>query len=587
MSKKRRYKDITGKTFDQWKVLCRDEEKSTSDSNYWLVQCSCGSVKSLHLSSLMTGASKRCVKCSNNLPDKISKKLTGYKEITGSYWSSVKAGARWRNIDFDITIEYAWGIFLKQKGFCALSNEEITLSKGNQKGTASLDRIDSKNGYVPGNIQWVHKDVNRIKQYYKEEYFLGLCDKISKHQDQLKKTANELIPKLKKYILVDGLNIVVDLRKSFGSWLVDSRDGKKYLDCFGQFASQALGWGHPALVSRIEELTEVSLVKLSHSDIYTEYYQKFNEIFAKTLPEFKKSFFISGGALAVENALKAAFDWKSQKLNISTQEEVNKLDIVHFENAFHGRSGYTLSLTNTDPNKTNFFSKFDWTRLPVDNGELDKLEKILKNNYVAAVIIEPIQGEGGDIHISQNFLYNLRKLTEKYEALLIFDEVQTGFSTGKSWCYQHFNIVPDLIAFAKKVQVGGFASTERLFEIENNVLTKSGRINSTFGADIVDVVRSTIILETIEKEDLLNKSAKTGQYFLKKLTNLGLENVRGRGAMIAFDFNTTEERNNFLIRLSENMIALKCGEKSVRLRPHLTFDIKEVDTAVDFIKNSL
>lgn len=399
--------------------------------------------------------------------------------------------------------------------------------------------------------------------------------------------ANTVIESLEKHILVDGFRIVPDLKQSHGSWLVDQQNNKHYLDCFGNFGSQVLGWNHPSLVARNDELSEVAKTKIAHSDVYTTYYEKFVSLFAKTLPEFSKFFFIAGGALAVENTLKSAFDYKAQRLGIEEDtKKINELDVIHFENAFHGRSGYTLSLTNTAPIKTKRFPKFPWTRVPINDSGLETVEKTLKINKVAAVIIEPILGEGGDIHVSKEFLTTLRTLTLQYDSLLIFDEVQTGFSTGKAWCFQHFDIVPDLIAFAKKMQVAGCATTSRCL-LKDNVFATSGRINSTFGADIVDVVRATIILETITQEDLLTRATEVGNYLLDKMRELGLENVRGRGSMIAFDLPTTEDRDNFYTRLNENVLCLKCGNRSIRFRPHLTFTKEDADYAIAFLKDCL
>lgn len=389
--------------------------------------------------------------------------------------------------------------------------------------------------------------------------------------------ASFVIPALEKFVLIDGFPIVVDLKNSHGSWIVDLQSGKEYLDCFGQFSSQALGWNHPALVSKKNEFAEIALTKLANSDIYSIVYANFVNALSKTSDRFQNLFFISGGALAVENALKAAFDWKAQKIGI---ENPTNLDVIHFKNSFHGRSGYTLSLTNTDPIKTKEFPKFNWSRVTADNEGLDNLEKNWPEN-VAAIIVEPIQAEGGDIHLKKDFLQRLRCIADKHECLLIFDEVQTGLTTGSYWAFQHFDVLPDIIAFAKKTQVGGIANlTDKLKEVPN-VFQVSGRINSTFGGDTVDFLRATIILETIEKENLLENSSVVGEYFLLKLRELGLENVRGKGFMIAFDH---PDRDAIINKLKEKMLCLKCGKKSIRFRPHLTFSREDVDTAIGFIK---
>lgn len=180
--------------------------------------------------------------------------------------------------------------------------------------------------------------------------------------------------------------------------------------------------------------------------------------------------------------------------------------IIHFKNAFHGRSGYSLSLTNTDPSKYLYFPLFDWPRFdlpvlkfPLDEENIDyvirkeqEIEEQLINllsedgDDIAAIILEPIQGEGGDNHIRPEFWLKLRNLANQYDVLLIADEVQSGIGlTGKMWAYEHFGegstATPDIVCFGKKSQVCGIMCTSRIDEINNNVFKVPSRINSTWG----------------------------------------------------------------------------------------------------------
>jgi L-lysine 6-transaminase len=405
---------------------------------------------------------------------------------------------------------------------------------------------------------------------------------------------------LKKHTIGDGLSIVADLQRSRGSWLVDELSGRMYLDCYSQFASQPVGWNHPGVRAEWTRLAAAAQCKIANSDLYCTEYARFVQQFARITEDFSHYFFICGGTLGVENALKAAFDWKAQLLGLKDEDEVNHLDVIHLQEAFHGRSGYTLSLTNTLPIKTKWFPKFPWTRIinpatnkygtapalvgPYEVEALEKAEQALRKNNVAAIILEPIQGEGGDNHFRPEFLQGLRSLADKYEAMLILDEVQTGVGlTGKMWAYQHFDIVPDMICFGKKTQVCGFCATDRIDEVPNNVFKVSSRINSTWGGNVVDMVRFSIYLQIIEDHKLVDNAAKVGEYFLERLRGVqcpGIHNVRGRGLMIAFD---VEDRPKVMQRLSENMLALKCGHNSIRLRPHLDFTMEDVDRAVEFI----
>ena len=419
-----------------------------------------------------------------------------------------------------------------------------------------------------------------------------------------------VIDDLKHHILVDGFHVVADLQKSKGSWIIDQETGKEYLDCYSQFASQALGWNHPTLNWFRHPPFGISSVishKLANSDMYSETYRDFVETFKSITPDFRYYFFIEGGALAVENALKAAFDWKYQlgdrKL---VHSDGQNLDVIHLREAFHGRSGYTMSLTNTGELKTKWFPKFKWTRVtnpkihhPMIKGRVQNLESLslqemhraLQKGNVAAIIIEPIQGEGGDNHFRKEYFQALRKLADDNQALLIFDEVQTGLGmTGKMWAYEHFGVVPDILVFGKKTQVCGIASTTRIDKILSNVFHVSGRINSTWGGNIVDMARAKAIIDVIKDENLVDNAKRIGLEFLATLETLPfpeVTNKRGKGLMLAFDLPDEKRRDQVYKKLSEKMIALKCGQKSIRFRPHLTFSSEDVSTARTFISEAL
>src|SRR5205085_10466463 len=170
-----------------------------------------------------------------------------------------------------------------------------------------------------------------------------------------------------------GYDIVMDLKKSKGSWVFDSRRGRQVLDFFTNFASVPIGYNHPGLDTPAfrDKLAEVALNKPANSDIYTTYMAEFVETFSRLAvpPSLNKHmFFIEGGALGIENAVKTAIDWKIRKNIRKGVTGERGTQIMHLREAFHGRTGYTLSLTNTDPKKTQYFPKFDWPR--VDNPKL-------------------------------------------------------------------------------------------------------------------------------------------------------------------------------------------------------------------------
>ena len=441
--------------------------------------------------------------------------------------------------------------------------------------------------------------------------------------------ANKVRKILSNNILADGFEPILDLEKSHDSWIVDKRNGTKYLDMFSMYASGCIGYNHPRILENKDLLANVSLFKPTLSDIYTTEYAEFMNVFSSTaIPDYlKNTFFIEGGSLAVENALKVAFDWKVRK-NLSRGIKNKGHKVLHFKEAFHGRSGYTLSLTNTDPIKTKYFPKFDWPRIDnpyltfplndkvisdVKDRELLAVKQIEKAvldfpNDIAALIIEPIQGEGGDNHFRCKFFEMLRNLADEHEFLLIYDEVQTGIGiTGKMWAHQHFTPSlcpcdikikefpkPDIISFGKKTQVCGILVGDRILEVENNVFEKSSRINSTFGGSLTDMVRFKIILETIRDFDLLENASKNGKYLLSKLNSLESEfpafvtNTRGLGLFCSFDLPSDLERDKFCKKAYENnLMILGCGVKSVRFRPHLTVNKSEIDFAIDIVKKSI
>ncbi|MDX9781174.1 MAG: L-lysine 6-transaminase [bacterium] len=425
--------------------------------------------------------------------------------------------------------------------------------------------------------------------------------------------ASEVKTILSKHMLTDGFDMIVDLDKSHGSWLVDKRNGDEYLDFFSMFASLSIGFNHPYLLEKKYELGRVAVNKPTNSDVYSEEMANFVETFSRVgIPDYLPHLFlISGGGLAVENALKAAFDWKVRKNFEHGEKEAVGYKVLHFKEAFHGRTGYTLSLTNTaDPRKTQYFPKFDWPRVsnpklrfPLEKYEaenkaaeekaLAEIDAIVKKDAknIACMIIEPIQGEGGDNHFSESFFKAMREICDKNEILLIFDEVQSGVGlTGKFWAHQHYDVKPDIIAFGKKTQVCGILAGPRLDEVDKNVFRESSRINSTWGGNLVDMVRFKYTLEVIENEHLVDNASVMGGLLLRELQHIQdrfpshISNVRGRGLMCAFDLPDHAQRNAFLKKLWENKIMiLPCGDHSIRFRPHLNISEEEIRTGAKAI----
>jgi L-lysine 6-transaminase len=424
---------------------------------------------------------------------------------------------------------------------------------------------------------------------------------------------------LARHILADGWHVVFDYAKSHGAWVHDARSGRDYLDFYTFFGSSPIGYNHPKMKDPafLEVLHRVAQLKPSLSDVYSVDYARFVETFSRlAVPAYlPHAFFVEGGALAVENTLKVAFDWKVRRNRARGLPGEVGSQIAHFREAFHGRSGYTLSLTNTDPRKTDFFPKFKWPR--IDNpklrfpltpeGEtdvkaaeeqaLDQLRRAFAENPddIAAIIIEPIQAEGGDNHFRAEFLQALQRLADENECFFIVDEVQTGIGlTGRMWGHEHFGLKPDALAFGKKTQVCGCLVGPKVDREPENAFKVTSRINSTWGGGLTDMVRFGRFLEIIDEERLVENARTTGARLLSGLQALQHElgglmtNARGRGLMLAFDLPGTEQRDRAHRRIvDEGLFLLTCGVRSIRFRPPLNLSPEEADTALDLLRRAL
>jgi L-lysine 6-transaminase len=429
--------------------------------------------------------------------------------------------------------------------------------------------------------------------------------------------AGDVHATLSRHLLTVGHSLVLDLERSSGPFVRDAKSDQEFLDFSSFYASNPLGFAPPALAEPEfrERLLRAATLKVANPDFYTSYLAEFVETLSRTAapathPHY---FFVEGGSLAVENAMKVAFDWKVRRNLLEGRGELGS-QILHFEQAFHGRSGYSLSVTNTDPAKTLHFPKFPWPRLPSpamrfpqDEGavndvrELERLtlakaERVfdLHGADIAAILIEPIQGEGGDNHFRPELLKGLRRLADERGALLIFDEVQTGLGiTGSWWAHEQLEVVPDIICFAKKMQVGGILVSRRVDDVDN-VFKVPSRISSTWGGSLADMVRATRILETIEADKLLSNATQRGvelQHGLQALSERFpalVRNVRGRGLMCALDLPTPEQRTALVKQaLAQRLLLLPCGAQTVRFRPFLNVQSEHVQEMLSRLGRAL
>jgi L-lysine 6-transaminase len=440
-------------------------------------------------------------------------------------------------------------------------------------------------------------------------------NRVNQSEKQTGVDPSNVLATIERHVLLDGFKIVIDLEKSRGSYIYDAANGHRLIDLYGFFGSMPVGFNHPYLNNpEVEQqLLRAAKVKVANSDVYSEAYAGFVDTFARVcgLPPLDRYLFIEGGALAIENTLKAAMDWKVRK-NMAAGRGERGTDVLHFRHAFHGRSGYTMSLTNTDPRKTDLFAKFDWPRvscpsldfsLPESEREADAIAREEKSKQeirqeiakrgtdICAIIIEPIQGEGGDNHFRGEWLKKLREICDENEMLLIFDEVQTGMgTTGRTWCCQHFGVIPDLMAFGKKAQACGVMAGSRIDDVKDNAFRLPSRLNSTWGGNFTDMVRSTHFMHIIENENLVENARAMGERILKSLHTIAaafpvMTAVRGRGLFIAFDLPDPKTRDEFWKGLFDaGVLALKSGERAIRFRPALDINAEAIDEAMDLVR---
>ena len=415
-------------------------------------------------------------------------------------------------------------------------------------------------------------------------------------------------------MLADGFPIVVDMARSQGQIIYDSKENKPYLDFFSYFASNPIGHNHPRMTEPefVAKLGRAAVEKPSNSDVYTVEMAQFVATFHRVaMPDdMQHLFLISGGGLAIENAIKAAMDWKIRK-NIEAGKGEIGTKVIHLKDAFHGRTGYTLTLTNTaNPNKYKYYAKFDWPRIscpaakfPLEGKNLDdtiaaekkaleEIESIFKADAdnICSFIIEPVQGEGGVHPATMEFLQDAQQLCHMHDCILIIDEVQTGFGrTGKMFALEHFNLQPDILCLAKSIASGIPMGATLLGERVKPL--QPGIHGSTFGGNPIAISAAIATLEVLQEEKLAKRADVLGQYLmneLKKLESPLIREVRGMGLMVGIELR--KKAAPYIQALAEQgILVLSAGMTVIRLLPPLVItkeQLDEVITKIAFVLNA-
>ena len=433
---------------------------------------------------------------------------------------------------------------------------------------------------------------------------------------------------IEKLLLRDGFDIVIDMENSKGSHVIDSVTGTDWLDFYTFFASAPFGMNHPKLDNEEfkEKIFRAAINKVANSDIYTQEMADFVKTFGEVaVPEgYNHVFFIDLRHARRREHLQGRDGLEGAEAHPEGQNHARRglrRTQGHEDNALQRGLPRTQRLhalrhEHNDPNKHQRYAKFtEWPRIinpkitfPLEEhlGEVEWLEANTRSSVknalmndpdgIAAVIIETIQGEGGDNHFRTEFFKQLRQICDENEMLLIFDEVQCGMGiTGKMWAWEHHAPVkPDLFSFGKKAQICGVIAGPRIDEVENNCFKVSSRLNSTWGGTVVDMVRSQRYLEIYRDEKILDYvSNVAGPALYNGLKELEAEfpkyirNVRGKGLMCAYDICSEELRNKFLKACQANhMLILGCGANTVRFRPALNVPLEDIKLGIEISRKA-
>ncbi|KAF9312551.1 hypothetical protein BG003_006168 [Podila horticola] len=420
--------------------------------------------------------------------------------------------------------------------------------------------------------------------------------------------------------------MMTDLNKSIGNYVVDL-DGNTYLDLFCQIASLPLGYNSKALIDAASSPEMIQMLVNRPAlgvQPHSTWAKTLEESFMSVAPKgLNQVFTAMCGSCSNETAYKAAFMYHQRKKRGLTAEISAEdlsscmknalpgspdLAIMSFDGGFHGRLFGSLSTTHTKalhkvdiPAFTNWVSSpFPNLKYPLDEHKAENAkeetrclkvaEDKMKNakTPIAALIVEPIQSEGGDNHASPAFFQGLRDLTKKHDILMIVDEVQTGVgATGQFWAHDAWGLTspPDIVTFSKKFQAAGW------FHRPEIRADAPYRNFNTWMGDPIRALQAKTILQEIKSKDLVKNAAETGAYLKQELQQLEskypkvMSAVRGRGTFLAFDLPDPQQRDLFVSKLrSLGVNTGGCGPKSIRLRPMLVFQKKHADIFLEAVE---
>lgn len=362
--------------------------------------------------------------------------------------------------------------------------------------------------------------------------------------------------------------------------IIEDIDGNQFLDFTSNIGACPLGYSHPGILEILAEYSTNGTHKIAGQDFYSKEHADLAEKIASIIPRNFKTFFINSGAEAVENAIKIAY------------RRMGPLPGISCIGAFHGRTLGALTFTSSRPVHKYNFPEFPVKRIKFctkDNDEeIDTVESMLKENKIAFILTEVVQGEGGYNVVSKKFLRNLRKYATQYGVPLILDEVQSGIGhTGRWWAFEHYDVRPDIMSAAKALQVGATMYDKKLEPTERSALSSTwgggSRIDMAIGARIIDVIKH---------DKLLENATRMGNMLKKGLQEIvgknGIIDVRGLGLMIGLEFDTRARREKKIVELFKNgLLTLGAGQKSLRIIPPLVITKEQIEEGLDIMNKVL
>ena len=377
--------------------------------------------------------------------------------------------------------------------------------------------------------------------------------------------------------------IPVVLSKAKGVWVWDV-DNNKYLDMMSAYSAVSHGHSHPELLKVLHE--QSSRLALTSRAFYTDTLGSFLETIT-SLSNFDMALPMNSGAEAVETAIKAARRWGYRSKNIKS----GKAEIIVADGNFHGRTTTIISFSSS-PNSKEDFGPLTPGFISVEFGSAKAIGEMINDN-TAAVLIEPIQGEGGIVVPPENYLPEVRELCTKNNVLMILDEVQSGLGrTGKMFAFEHSNIQPDGLILGKALG-GGFTPVS-CFLSSSEVMQwlTPGSHGSTFGGNPLAAAIGKRALELLKEESLIENSRVLGEYFKNALINMKSEiilDVRGKGLWIGVEIDSNyisgKELSNLLLK--KGILSKETHETVIRFAPPLVITKDQIDWAINIIKETL